>query len=255
MRAFLTSMLFLGAFGLTAIADDKKPDDKKKDEKPSPEQAKRDLILAKRTFDTVAYGVFLWEKKENYVGCYHLYEGYLYGIMPLLEQRPLLARYVEDQLALASKLKPEEGAFELRKALDMVQLELSGKKVLVEKKPLWDGLGGEKGVRALVKDFVAEVRKDKAFDLTRTGYKFDDKIYEEIEQGLVEIVSEKAGGPLKYTGPRITMLVIGTKITEEEYTALYTSLYKVLIKKDVPKKETEELLGLLASYKSVIVGK
>ena len=44
----------------------------------------------------------------------------------------------------------------------------------------------------------------------------------------------------------------GTKITEEEYTALATCLYKVLIKKDVPKAETEELLGLLASFKTVI---
>jgi truncated hemoglobin YjbI len=261
MRAFLAAAVLVGAFGLSAFADENQPDDKKPVEKKKDpvKPNDQDWRISYVTWSTVQFGVKLWDD-QNYEGCFRLYQGYLVGVVEALEHRPNLAGRVREAMQATATLDAVNGAMELRKVLDTIQLETSGRPsaALNVKKTLWDRLGGEKGARTIVKDFLGEVRKDPKIDLTRGGtYKFDDKDFEAIEQGLVELLSMNSGGPkdLVYNGPRITMLVIGTKITDAEFSALYINLYKATIKNNVSDDDRRDLMEILSNYKSTIVGK
>ncbi len=256
MRAFLAATVLIGAFGLTSTKA-AQPDEKQKDDtkKPLTKIEVLDRRIAYATFNTVRFGIALWDQK-NYEGCYRLYQGFLVGIVHSLDHRPKLVEKVIEHLRLAEPLDPVKGALELRKALDEIQRETSAGPEVVAK-PLWDRLGGEKAVRAIVKDALVEMRNDKDLDFTRDGKypPLKDEDFAAIEQGLVELLSENTGGPLKYMGPRVTMLVIGTKITEKEFTAINLHFFKAIAKQDLPKAEADALIAILARYKDVIVDK
>ena len=122
------------------------------------------------------------------------------------------------------------------------------------KKALWDRLGGEKAVRAVVHDFVVMAATDEKVNFFRDGkYKLDDKGVQHLEQLLVELVSDTSGGPLKYTGRDMKKSHAGMKITDAEFDALAGDLIAVLKKYKVPKAEMDELVGIVASTRKDIV--
>ncbi|MBA4065776.1 MAG: hypothetical protein C0501_19070 [Isosphaera sp.] len=123
------------------------------------------------------------------------------------------------------------------------------------KKSLWDRLGGEKAVRAVVHDFVGAAATDPKVNFFRDGkYKLDAKGVERLEQLLVEFVSAAAGGPLKYTGRDMKTSHTGMKITDAEFGALAGHLVATLKKFNVPQAEIDELVKAVAGTKGDIVG-
>src|SRR5262249_55337999 len=128
--------------------------------------------------------------------------------------------------------------------------------VEVGKKPLWDRLGGEEGVRAVVREFLATAGKDPKVNVDRNGnYPLTKERAERVEKLLIEQISSVTGGPLKYTGRDMKNAHAGMKITEDEFAAAAGHLVAALKKLNVPQAEADELLAITATTKNDIVGK
>ena len=207
-----------------------------------------DTRIGKLVFDSVSAGVDLYNA-GNVEGCYRLYQGTLMGVAPLLDHRPKLATSVMAMVAKAKTEPAAAGAFTLRKALDEIQTDIAGKK-----KALWDRLGGEPAVKAVVHDFVISAATDPKVNFFRDGkYKLDAAGVAKLETLLVGLISATTGGPLKYTGRDMKSSHAGMKITEAEFGALAGDLIAVLKKYNVPQAETDELVAIVASTKPDIV--
>jgi hemoglobin len=128
--------------------------------------------------------------------------------------------------------------------------------VEVSKKPLWDRLGGEKGVRAVVREFLTTAAKDPKSNVDRGGnYPITRERAERLEQLAVELISSVSGGPLKYTGRDMKNAHSGMKITEDEFAAVAGHLVAALKKFEVPQAEIDELMAIIAPVKKDIVEK
>src|SRR5262249_5684961 len=115
-----------------------------------------------------------------------------------------------------------------------------------EKKTLYERLGGEKAIAAVVDDFLTRGSKNPKVNVTRKGtgkeYKLTDEGVAELKKKLVDFIGEKTGGPQKYTGESMKEAHKGMKITNAEFDAAGADLKATLNKFKVPAKEQEELL-------------
>jgi hemoglobin len=136
----------------------------------------------------------------------------------------------------------------------------SSEKTSMSAKPLWDRLGGQKAVEAVVDDFVVRAANDtKNVNFTRAGHpnQWDPSPanMQKFKTRLVEFISLASGGPLKYKGKDMTSAHTGMEITSAEFQALANHLSASLDKFKVPAKEKNELLTAVAGTKDQIVGK
>jgi hemoglobin len=211
-------------------------------------------------YDALVQGVALYNGGDP-AGCYRVFEGALLVLAPQLDHRPALQDVVKKGVEAARKQNaPADRAFALRKVLDQVYAELKQaggtKTVEPKQQKLWDRLGGEPAVRAVVKDLMARAAKNPKVNFDRGGtFKPDAKALEALEQKLVELVSAVSGGPLKYTGKDMKAAHAGMGITNAEFDALAADLVATLKKFKVPQKETDELIFIIASTRSDIVEK
>jgi hemoglobin len=238
-RLLLAAVLLIAAGGLTRAQD--KPLDR----------AELDKRVVTTVYEAAVAGTKLFNDEKNYEGTFRLYQGTLLAVTPLLDHRPKLQATVKERLKRAAGMKAADGAFELRTALDEIQNDIAP-----SKKPLWDRLGGEKAVRAVVEDFVASAAPDPKVNFFRDGkYKLDAKGVEKLKQQLVELVSMVTGGPLKYTGRSMKESHKGMGITDAEFDALAGHLVATLKKFNVPQAEMDELVKIVASTRGDIVEK
>jgi hemoglobin len=117
---------------------------------------------------------------------------------------------------------------------------------------LYKRLGGREGIKGVVDEFVAVLVADP-----RVNARFKDMKPPEVERlrtNAADQVCEAAGGPCSYLGKDMKAAHKGMKITEAEWSATVEDLVKAMDKKGVPKKEQQELLGLLGPMKADIVG-
>jgi hemoglobin len=219
MRGTMIAVMGLLVGGLAVRADDPKP----------ASAGEADLRAARAAHDTIELGVELYNKGDR-DGCFRVYQGSLVSLLPSLGHRPALAAKVKGKLDAAKGMQAAQAAFALREALDAVVNATNP-----AAKPLWDRLGGEKAVRAVVHDFVAAAAPDPKVNFLRNGqFKLDAKGVALLEQQLVELVSVTTGGPLKYTGRDMKTAHVGMKITDAEFDALAGHLIATLKKYSVP---------------------
>jgi hemoglobin len=246
-----TSMVLVVGFVFTLNAPAVRADDKPLD------RAELDKRAAKVAYDAAATGSGLFNRGRH-DECLRYYEGTLTALLPLLDHQPKLAAMVKEKLEKAKGLRAIDGAFVLREALDAVMGDMKpdGKKPDPVKagKPLWDRLGGEKGVRAVTREFLTTAAKDPKVNVDRNGnYPLTKERAERVEQLLVEMISSATGGPLKYTGRDMKNAHAGMKITEDEFNAAAVHLIAALKKFEVPQAEIDELIAIVASTKKDIV--
>lgn len=198
--------------------------------------------------NVILVGVDLYNS-GNQEGCYRLYEGALIAIKPTLNSRPDLAAVIADRMNKAQSLSSVgEKAFALREALDVLSGSGSAKK------PLWDRLGGQPAVEAVVHDFVVAAAPDPKVNFLRSGaFQLDAAGVKKLERRLVELVSAVSGGPLPYTGRDMKSTHAGMKITDTEFDALAGHLVATLKKYKVPQAELDELVGIVAGTRKDIV--
>ena len=119
----------------------------------------------------------------------------------------------------------------------------------MQQKSLYDRLGGQPAITAVVDDFVGNVAAD-----ARINRFFARTDIPRLKRLLVEQICQGTGGPCTYTGRDMKTAHAGMGITDAQFNALVEDLVKSLDKFKVPDKEKGELLGILGPMKPSIVG-
>ena len=124
---------------------------------------------------------------------------------------------------------------------------------------LYDRLGGDAAISAVVDDFVNTAAADPAVNFTRAGVagapKWDPtpENVAILKKHLTEFIEVAAGGPQKYEGRPNKEVHAGMKITEAEFGAIAKDLSNSLDKFKVPQKEHDELMAAVAGTHDDIV--
>ncbi len=118
-----------------------------------------------------------------------------------------------------------------------------------DNKTLYDRLGGQDAITAVVDDFVNTAAADE-----RISDFFKNTDAPALKAKLVDQICQATGGPCTYTGKDMKTAHTGMKITEEQFNALVEDLVKSLDKFKVGQREKDELLGALGGMKGDIVG-
>ncbi len=281
------SMLLSAGLMLAITASAARAEDKKSDEKALNRQGVDRAIYANLK-EVIDRGALLFNNDGDWNGCYHLYEGALMSVRPLLSDRAIQSWVKEDREGLVEALvslksslgeqprlkdvietaitnarqTPEvrRRAFVVRVALDQVRAETkpagAGKPNDTSKagKTLWDRLGGEAGVTKIVDDFANAVVADPKVDFFRNG-KFKPEADEitKMKREIVEQVSQATGGPLKYTGPDMKKIHKDMGITGQQFDAAVGHLKNALQKNNVAEKDVATVLSAVKATRSEIV--
>jgi len=143
--------------------------------------ASLDLAVGKAVRDVINHGADLFNRYDDYAGCYHAYRAGLIAVRPFLAHRPDLQQTIDDGLAGAEeKSRVAARAFVLRRVLGEVQRQVETaqadakkrqvepknteeKKVAKKEKPVAPGKVEEKKAaqaeKVEKKEAVAPVRK------------------------------------------------------------------------------------------------
>jgi hemoglobin len=119
----------------------------------------------------------------------------------------------------------------------------------MQQKSLYERLGGQGALVAVVDDFVGNVAADN-----RINKFFAKTDIPRLKRLLVEQICAGTGGPCTYTGRDMKSAHAGMGINDAQFNALVEDLVKTLDKFKVPEKEKGELLGILGPMKPSIVG-
>ncbi len=115
-------------------------------------------------------------------------------------------------------------------------------------KTLYDRLGGEGAVTAVVGEFVARLAADP-----RIKFRFVNSDIPTLSRQLFEFVCVATGGGCTYTGRDMRVGHASMNTTEAEWDAVVEALVGALDKFAVPAAEKSELLGALGGIKDQIV--
>jgi hemoglobin len=117
------------------------------------------------------------------------------------------------------------------------------------KPPLYERLGGQPAIVAVVDDFVGNVAADQ-----RINRFFANTNAVRLKKLLVEQICAGTGGPCTYTGRSMQEAHHNMGVTDADFAALVEDLVKTLNKFNVPQAEQQELLAVLGPMKGQIVG-
>ena len=99
-------------------------------------------------------------------------------------------------------------------------------------KSLYDRLGGQPAITAVVAEFVGRTTTDP-----RIKERFFNTDAENLKKLLVEFVCVAAGGPCKYEGRSMEDAHAGMDLVDDEFNALVEDLVGAMDKFNVPAKE------------------
>jgi hemoglobin len=239
------------------------------DEKDAPAPLDRktlDETLYKTLKDVINRGADLYNSGDR-AACYHLYEGALLALKPLLDHRPDAQKAISTGLADADRMTSiTDRAFALRAVIDKIRSDIHPKKSEATtggpkpppstggKKALWDRLGGDANVKKVVDDFVELAATDPKVDFDRSGkYKLDAKKVADLKKLLVEMVSSVSGGPLKYEGRSMKEVHKGMGINDDQFNASAADLKKALEVNGIKPEDAKELLDIVETTRKDIV--
>jgi hemoglobin len=136
----------------------------------------------------------------------------------------------------------------------LAQPAKKGAAAAAAKKPLYERLGGLKGITAVVDDFIdrlvphPELNKNPEIDAARQ--KVPPSL---LKYHVSALVCQTTGGPCKYVGRPMKDSHAHLKITEKEWGIMAGEFKKSLAKFKVPAPEQKELFEILGSTKADIV--
>ncbi len=113
--------------------------------------------------------------------------------------------------------------------------------------PLYQRLGGDDGVRAIVDETIDTVAADP-----RANHSFQKVDIKRLKGKIVEQICSLTGGGCKYSGDTMKQSHAGLNITEAEFYITVQTLRNVLDKR-VGDREKNELLKILAPMKRDVV--
>ncbi len=113
---------------------------------------------------------------------------------------------------------------------------------------LYERLGGQGAIQAVVTKLISNAGADKRIN----GY-FKGVDLKQLNKQVVDQVCMATGGPCSYSGRDMKTTHKGMKVTTAAFNAFVEDLVSALDTFNVPKKEKDELLGILGPMKSDIV--
>ena len=126
-----------------------------------------------------------------------------------------------------------------------------------ETKSLYERLGGEAAITAVVEEFVGLAAADPAVNFIRKGTPKEWDATPEnlatLKKHLTQFICSATGGPQVYEGRDMKTVHEGMQIAESEFGAIAGDLKTALTKFNVPQKEQDELIGIVATTKGSIV--
>lgn len=125
-----------------------------------------------------------------------------------------------------------------------------GSLAMAADKTLYERLGGKPALEAVVGELWTLTAKD-----SRINKYFATTKPEVFAGQLVDFLCQVSGGPCVYQGKDMVAAHTGMKITEAEFNALAENAAKALDKFKVPKKEKDEVMGMLGGLKSATINR
>jgi len=125
----------------------------------------------------------------------------------------------------------------------------------MKEKSLYDRLGGEKAIMAVVDEFVSRVASDNRINKFFAATASDEKRLKRFKGKLVDQICEASGGPCKYKGKDMKTAHMGMGVSGADFDALVEDLVGALDKFKVGAHEKDQLLGALGPMKTDIVEK
>jgi hemoglobin len=124
----------------------------------------------------------------------------------------------------------------------------SDEPVAPQQKTLYQRLGGQDAIKAVVEDFVGNVAGDKRIN----GF-FGNTDIPRLKRLLVQQICAGSGGPCQYEGRSMKEAHRGLGVANQDFDALVEDLVKTLNKFNVPAREQHEVLGLLGPMHKDVV--
>jgi hemoglobin len=123
--------------------------------------------------------------------------------------------------------------------------------------PLYNRLGGEVMISAIVEDFVGRVASDPRVNFARKGTSAEwiatpDNV-NVLKGHLIEYFDSATGGGQAYHGKDLKTIQATMGITNAEFDAIKEDLGRSLEKYDVPPRETSEMIALVEGTRKDIV--
>ena len=120
--------------------------------------------------------------------------------------------------------------------------------------PLYERLGGLKGITVVVDDFINRLVANKTLNKNpaiNAGRKSSPAPYLKFQ--VAQLVCEVSGGPCKYTGKAMKEAHAHLNISETEWDVMAKEFKKSLDKFKVPAAEQKELFDIVGTTKADIV--
>ena len=128
---------------------------------------------------------------------------------------------------------------------------------MADGKTLYQRLGGEPAIAAVVDDFVARGAADSRVNFTRQGtpmaWQATPENVAHLKTMLVQFIAAATGGPQKYEGRDMRSVHKGMSINNVEFNSLAADLKISLEKFKVPEREQKELLDVVGATRNDIV--
>lgn len=172
-----------------------------------------------------------------------------------------------DQRATQRMAKAEQLSSEDDKAAAGGSEGPGGAEQAEEKESLFDRLGGEQGLVAIVDDFIPRLLNDPRVNWTREGvtkggllnrgpattWKPTTQNIARLKKHMVEFLSLATGGPPKYEGKEMKLAHAEMRITNAEFDAAVGDIKASLDNLKIPNDEQKELLAVIESTRPQIV--
>ena len=113
---------------------------------------------------------------------------------------------------------------------------------------LYDRLGGEPAVGAVVNEFY-----DRVLDDERIAHHFDDVEMSDQRSHQTKFLSAVTGGPMQYEGDDMETAHEGMGISDDEFDAIATHLDEALQAFDVDDSDREAVMGAVEEFRDDIV--
>ncbi|MDB6034327.1 MAG: globin-like protein [Verrucomicrobiales bacterium] len=134
---------------------------------------------------------------------------------------------------------------------------------------LFERLGGEKGITAVIDDFLPRAVQDPRVNWERKGVKSGGLFnrdaknaviwnptpqnLETLKKHLVQFIALATGGPARYEGDEMKTTHQDMKITNPEFDAAVGDFKTSLDRLQIPNKEQKELLAIIESTRPQVV--
>jgi hemoglobin len=124
---------------------------------------------------------------------------------------------------------------------------------------LYERLGEEAGIAAVVDTLVSLAAADTSLNFTRQGTANEWQATPEnialFKTRMVQFIGAATGGPQVYEGRDMATAHAGMEITDAEFDRLGGHLGSALTAYDVPEEEKKELFTIVESTRSAIVAR